>query len=117
MKAVGLVFLYDRNLGEPEVVSKDFSEFFSGVSENLVKEGLMALHDLKRIIDNQLIFWGGIKENFEQITEDDEAIGKLAWQVFTSNSKVGISEEVRSLVYDGSKAPWEFTLMACVVYK
>lgn len=117
MKAVGLVFLYDRSLGEPEVVSKDFSEFFSSVSENLVKEGLLTLPDLKLIIDNQLIFWGGIKENFEQISEDDEAIGKIAWQVFTSNSSVKISDEVKSLVYDGSKSPWEFTLMACVVYK
>jgi hypothetical protein len=117
MKSIGLVFLYDRNLGAPDDVSKKFSEFFSFVSENLVLEGLVELPKLKEIIDSRKIYWAGIKQNFDTILEDHDAIGKIAWKVFSDYSGIEPSEEVKSLVYGSDKAPWKFTLLVCVLYE
>jgi hypothetical protein len=118
MKAIGIVMLYDRRVGDPQEVSrKFFGENFSIVSEGLVSQELIDLIQLKDILDSKSIYWGGIKENFEKLLEDDEAIGRLAWKVFNDQSGKEASDEVKSLVYDGSKAPWKFTLMACVLYE
>ncbi|NHJ23333.1 MAG: hypothetical protein EAX89_02070 [Candidatus Lokiarchaeota archaeon] len=117
MKAIGIVFLYDRALGTPELVSKDFSAQFSNVSENLVLEGLLELPDLKFILDNKNIFWGGIKENFQEIQENENMIGRLAWRIFKDYSGIESSEEVKSLIYKANDAPWNFTLMVCVLYE
>ncbi|GAI79145.1 unnamed protein product [marine sediment metagenome] len=92
MKSIGLVFLYDRNLGAPDEVSKKFSKFFSFVSENLVLEGLVELPKLKEIMDLGKIYWAGIKQNFETILEDHDAIGKIAWKVFNDYSGIEPSE-------------------------
>jgi hypothetical protein len=116
MKAIGLVFLYDRNLGPPKEVSRRFSEFFPRVSENLVLEGLLELSNLKDIMDFKRIYWAGIKENFETISKDEEMIGKVAWKVFSDYSGIEPSDEVSSLIYSGKKASWGFTLMVCVLY-
>ena len=88
MRAIGIVFLYDRTLGEPEVISKQFSKHFSDVGENLVLEGLMDLTALKEILDMKRVYWGGIKENFLGLLNDDDSIGKIAWKVFFDNSKI-----------------------------
>ena len=117
MAAIGIVILYDRSLGSPEQVSKDFSSHFSVVSENLVLEGLIELPNLKKILDNKHMYWAGIKENFQKIQEDEEMIGKLAWKVFKDHSGIEPSEDVKSLIYDGKLAPWGFNLMLCVLYK
>jgi len=118
MKAIGIVMLYDRQVGEPQEVSKNFfGENFSLVTEGLISQELIDLIQLKNILDSKSIYWGGIRENFENFLEDDEAIGRLAWKVFNDQSGKEASDEVKSLVYDGSKAPWKFTLMACVLYE
>lgn len=118
MKVIGIVMLYDRRVGDPQEVSRNFfGENFSIVSEGLVSQELIDLIKLKDILDSKSIYWGGIKENFEKLLEDDEAIGRLAWKVFNDQSGKEASDEVKSLVYDGSKAPWKFTLMACVLYE
>jgi hypothetical protein len=117
MKAIGLVFLYDRNLGKPEEVSKKFSEHFAFVSENLVMESLLNLAELKEIIETKKIYWAGIKEKFKEIVNDESSIGKLAWKVFKDFYGKEPSEEVKSLIYDANQAPWDFTLMACVLYE
>ncbi len=118
MKAIGIVMLYDRRVGEPQEISKNFfGENFSIVSEGLVSQELIDLIQLKEILDSKSIYWAGIRENFEKILEDDEAIGRLAWKVFNDQSGKESSDEVKSLVYDGLKAPWKFTLMACVLYE
>ena len=67
--------------------------------------------DLKRI------YWAGVKENFSELIDDDEAIGKLAWKVFVDNSRIEPSEEVKSLIYEKQNAPWGFSLMICVLYE
>jgi hypothetical protein len=117
MEAIGIVFLYNRKLGNPEDMSENFIEYFSGVSENLVGEQLLSLIDLKNILDSKRIYWAGIKENFSEIKESNEMIGKLAWKVFSDFSGIEPSEEVKSLIYEKSDAPWNFTLMVCVCYK
>lgn len=117
MKAIGIVFLYDRSLGTPEEVSKKFIKHFPQVSENLVLEELLTLPNLKEIMDSKLIFWAGIKQNFNEIVKDTEAIGKLAWKVFSDQSAKETSEEVKSLIYEKEKAPWNFTLMTCILYE
>ena len=117
MKAIGLVMLYDRRLGAPGKVSTEFNEFFPQVTENLVKEDLMELPELKEILDAKRIFWGGIKENFKEMLANEQSIGKLAWQVFHSHTDEEASDEVKSLIYDGSQAPWEFTIAVCVLYE
>ncbi|TFG08801.1 MAG: hypothetical protein EU539_01235 [Promethearchaeota archaeon] len=110
--------LYDRKEGNPDEISKKFfGEHLSLVTENLVKQGLIDLPELKEILDNKSVYWGGIKQNFEEILASDDAIGKLAWKIYHDQTGIeATSEEVKSLIYDGSKAPWKFTLMACVVY-
>ncbi|MBN1801220.1 MAG: hypothetical protein JW891_06910 [Candidatus Lokiarchaeota archaeon] len=117
MKAIGIVLLYDRNIGAPQEVSSVFSEFFPQVTENLVKEGLLTLPELKEIIDSKSIYWGGIKENFKEFLLDEDSIGKLGWQVFNKHSGKDPLDEVKSLIYDGNKAPWNYSLVACVLYE
>ena len=117
MKAIGLVFLYDRNLGAPGEISKKFSEYFPSLSENLVLEDLLSLPNLKEIIDSKKIYWAGIKENFSVFLEDNDMIGKLAWKVFSDYSGNEPSEEVKSLIYNAKRAPWGFSLMTCVLYE
>ena len=117
MHAIGLVLLYDRNIGNPNDISKQFSSHFANVGENLVLEGLLELPALKEIIDMKRIYWGGVKENFIELMGDDEAIGKLAWKVFVDNTKIEPSEEVKSLIYEKQNAPWGFSLMICVLYE
>ena len=116
MRAIGIVFLYDRTIGEPQDISKKFSMHFSDVGENLVLEGLMDLTDLKEILDTKRIYWGGIKQDFQELLNDDDSIGKIAWKVFFDNSKIEPSEEVKILIYEKEKAPWNFSLMVCVLY-
>ncbi|MFX1296138.1 MAG: hypothetical protein ACFFD2_14975 [Promethearchaeota archaeon] len=117
MKAIGLVFLYNRMEGNPEDISTRFSKYFTQVGENLVSEGLIDLPQLKNIIESKHIYWAGIKDQFLEILEDEEAIGKLAWNVFRDFSGIEPFDEVKSLVYDGDETPWKFILMACVLYK
>ncbi|MBD3194250.1 MAG: hypothetical protein GF317_04290 [Candidatus Lokiarchaeota archaeon] len=114
--ATGIVFLFNMEEGTPEDVSKDFSDYFPSVTENLVRQGLLELAELKEIIDNKKVFWGAIKKNFDKVVEDTDAIGDLAWQVYKKHTKQDPSDNVRCLIYDGSQAPWNFTLMACVLY-
>ena len=117
MKAIGLVFLYDRKEGSPQDISTKFISHFSNVTENLVLEGIMNLPELKEILEMKRVYWGGIKQNFLEIQDDETLIGKVAWKVFTDNSGIEPSEEVKSLVYDEKDAPWKFGLNACVIYE
>ncbi len=115
MKAEGIVFLYDRKLGNPEQISKQFSEHFSEISENLVKENLLSLSDLKSIMDNKTIFWGGIKQNFEKILLDSDAIGTISWDVYKSHTGKECSEDVKSLIYNNDENSWNFPLIVSVL--
>ena len=117
MNANGIVFLYNRNIGNPQEVSKSFSKYFSKVTENLVSQHLLGIVELKEIIDLKRIFWGGIRENFTELLSNEELIGQVAWKVFKENSGIEPSDEVKILIYDDKKVPWNFTLMVCVIYK
>ncbi|MCJ7651102.1 MAG: hypothetical protein MUP85_21035 [Candidatus Lokiarchaeota archaeon] len=117
MKAIGLVFLYDRNEGSPQEVSTNFITHFSNVTENLIFAGLMELPELKEIMDTKRIYWGGIKQNFAEILREEETIGKLAWKLFSDNSGITPHEEVKSLIYEKENSPWNFTIMVCVLYQ
>jgi hypothetical protein len=117
MKAIGIVFLYDRILGAPEQISKNFSSHFSKVSENLVLEGLIELSELKEILDTKKIYWAGIKKDFQELQKNENMIGEFAWKVFKDYSGIEPSEEVKSLIYKANYVPWNFTLMTCVLYK
>ena len=117
MKAIGLVFLYDRKEGSPQDISSKFISHFSNVTENLVLEELINLPELKDILEMKRVYWGGIKQNFLEMQDDETLIGKVAWKVFTDNSGIEPSEEVKSLVYEEKDAPWKFGLDACVVYE
>jgi len=116
MGASGIVFLFDMEEGQPDDVSTKFSEYFSGVSENLVREELLELVELKEIIDSKRIFWGGIKKDFSTVVENPDMIADLAWKVFKKHTEEEASEDVRVIIYDSSDAPWGFTLLACVLY-
>ena len=117
LKAIGIVFLYNRNLGAPEEMARNFSEDFTIVSENIVLENLVKLPDLKEIMDNKRIYWAGIKENFNDIIKEEDSIGKIAWKVFKDHSTIEPSDEVKSLIYNGDKVSWNFPLMVCVLYQ
>jgi hypothetical protein len=41
----------------------------------------------------------------------------LGWKIFKDHSGIEPSEDVKSLIYDGKLAPWEFNLILCVLYK
>ena len=116
MKPVGIVFLYDRKEGNPTDVSKKFADHFSTVSEDIVKEKLIDLPSLKGIMDQKAIYWGGIRKNFDKVAEDEEAIGEMAWQVFNNHTGMECSEEMKSLIYDGKKAPWHFPVIVAVLF-
>ena len=116
MKAIGIVFLFNRNIGTPEEISKKFSDYFSMVSENLVKEGLMDLVQLKDVLDAKRIFWAGIKEDFEKLHEDSNLIADLSWNVFKNHVNLEASEDIRTIIYNGSDVPWKFSLITSVLY-
>ena len=116
MNAIGIVFLYDRIMGAPDIVSKEFSEHFPGISEDLVKSKLLELSELKPILDSKMIFWGGVTEKFYDFLEDDEVLGGIAIKVFEKHSPLKTSDEVKCLIYDREKVPWKFTIAVCVLY-
>lgn len=116
-KAIGIVFLYNKEEGDPEEVSTELSDHFSDITQNLVNQELLGLPDLKEIMDDKKIYWGGITRDFEKIIEDNEAIVNIAWEVYNRHTGIEPSDEVKVLIYDGNKAPWNFTLMACVLYE
>lgn len=115
MKPTGIVFLYNRNIGSPKDVSKKFSQYFADMTENLVKEGLLDLPALKEIIDLKSIFWGGISKDFDKVLGDSEAIGSIAWKIFYDHTKREASDDIKSLVFEESAAPWKFSLIVCVL--
>lgn len=117
MNAIGIVFLYDRKLGTPEEISGKFKDHFSQVTENMVKEELLDLPELKKIIDSKNIYWGGIRENFNEILNDSDTIGKLGWMTFKNHTNIEAKDEIKSLIYDETQAPWGYTLIACILYE
>lgn len=117
MNAIGIVFLYDRNMGSPEEMSGKFKDYFAQVTENLVKEGLLDLIELKRIIDSLNIYWGGVRENFNDILKDTDTIGKLGWMTFKNHTNIEAKDEIKSLIYDEGLAPWVHALIVCVIYE
>ena len=117
MKAIGIVFLYDRVMGAPDVVAKEFSDYFPRISEDLVKTDLLNLAELKEIMDLKKIYWGGIKEGFYELLEDEMSIGGIALKIFDQYSKLKASDEVKSLIYDAEQVPWNFRIAVCVLYE
>jgi len=114
--AIGIVFLYNKEEGSPEKISKELSEYFSDITKHLVNQDLLGLPALKEIMDEKKIYWGGIKKDFKKTLGDNEAIGSIAWEVFNQHTGIEASDEVKVLVYDAEQAPWNFALMACVLY-
>ncbi|TXT67262.1 MAG: hypothetical protein BAJALOKI1v1_140030 [Promethearchaeota archaeon] len=117
LEPLGIVFLFNMDEGKPEEVSKRFSEQFSGVTETLVRQGLLELVELKKILDEKKVYWGGIKKDFEKVLQNSDMIGDLAWQVFQNHTNIEASEDVKALIYDGEQAPWNFSLIVCVLYE
>ena len=72
---------------------------------------------MKDILDLKKVYWAGIKENFFEIQNSHDLIGKIAWKVFNDFSGIEPSEEVKSLIYDQEVTPWKFSLFVCVIYK
>lgn len=116
MNALGIVFLYDRVMGAPDAVSKEFSEHFPGISEDLVKSKLIDISQLKLIIDSKMIFWGGVTEKFYEFLDDEVVLGSIAIKVFEKHSPQKTGDEVKCLIYDREQAPWKFTIAVCVLY-
>ena len=117
MNAIGIVFLYDRVMGGPDTVSKEFSEYFPGISEDLVKTKLLKISDLKPILDSKMIFWGGVTEKFYEFLDDDVVLGGIAIKVFEKYSSQKAGDEVKCLIYNREQVPWKFTVVVCVLYK
>ena len=117
MTAIGIRFLYDRKLGAPEDISRNFSKYFPEITKNLVDQKFLSLPELKEIMDSKHIFWGGIKEKFDEILIDNDSIGLVAWQLYKNQTGIEAVEDIKSLIYDGSKAPWKYVLIISVLYK
>jgi len=118
MKPIGIVILYDRKEGAPEELASKFAgEFYSQVTENIVKERMLALGDVKDILDSKSIFYGGIKESFKELVTNPEGLGKIAWKVFNNHTGKEPIDDVKMVIFDGDKVPWHHTIAACVVYE
>ena len=117
MKAIGMVFLYDREIGSPEEVSKDFSKYFASVNENLVLNNVLNLVDLKEILDEHRIYWAGIKDIFLEVINNDELMGSIAWKVFVDKSGIKPSDQINVVFYDKNEVPWKFSLLTCIFYE
>ena len=117
MKPIGIVILYDRKEGAPEEMSSKFAgEFFTQVTENMVKEGMLEIGDIKEILDSKLIYYGGIKESFNQLVNNPDGLGQIAWKVFNNHTGKEPRDDVKMVIFDGEKVPWNHTIVACVVY-
>ena len=117
MKPIGIVILYDRKEGAPEELSSKFAgEFFSQVTENLVKARTLDIGDIKVVLDAKQLFYGGIKESFIELVENPEGLGKIAWKVFNNHTGKEPLDDVKLVIFEGDKVPWNHTIAACVVY-
>ena len=118
MKPVGIVILYDRKEGAPEEVASKFAgEFFSMITENLVKEKMLEISNIKEILDSKLIYYGGIKDNINDFIANPETLGQIAWKVFNTHAGKEPLDEVKLIIFEGNKVPWNHTIAACVVYE
>jgi len=117
MNAIGIVFLFDRKLGSPEEMAEKFKDNFSQVTENLVSAGLLDLPGLKKIIDSKKIYWGGVRENFDEVLGDSDIIGKLSWITFKNHTNIEAGDDIKSLIYDEGLAPWGHALIASILYE
>lgn len=117
MIPIGIVILYDRKEGAPEeMASKLAGEFFSQITENIVKERMLEIGDIKDILDSKLIYYGGIKESFKKLLDNPERLGQIAWKVFNNHTGKEPIDDVKMVIFDGQKVPWNHTIVACVVY-
>jgi len=116
MNAIGIVILYDRVMGDPEVVAKEFSEYFPGISEDLVKSKLLEISELKTILESKRVFWGGVKEKFYEFLDNYDFLGILAKEVFEKHSPLKAADEIKCLIYDREQVSWKFTIAVLVLY-
>ncbi len=118
MKPIGIVILYDRNEGPPEeIASKLAGESFSQVTENLVMERTLDVGDIKVVLDAKQLFYGGIKEGFNELVNNPDGLGQIAWKVFNNHTGKEPLDDVKMVIFDGEKVPWKLTIVACVVYE
>jgi len=117
LKPIGIVILYDRKQGAPEELSSKFAgEFFSQVTENLLSQKLLEMGDIKEFLESKLIFYGGIKDDFDGLVYNPDSLGQIAWKVFNNHTKKEPIDDVKMLIFDGEQVPWEHTIAACVIY-
>jgi hypothetical protein len=117
MKPIGIVILYDRKEGAPEELSTKFvGDFFAQITENLVKERTLDIGDIKEVLDSKQLFFGGIRESFNDFVDNPEGLGKIAWKVFNNHTGKEPIDDVKMVIFDGEKVPWKHTIAACVVY-
>ena len=117
MKPIGIVILYDRNEGAPEEMAAKFAGvFFSQVTENIVKERMLDIGDIKDILDSKTVYYGGIKESFKELESSPEGLGQIAWKVFNNHTGKEPLDDVKMVIFEGDKVPWNHTIVACVVY-
>jgi hypothetical protein len=118
MKPIGIVILYDRKEGTPEELASKFAvEFFSQVTENLVKARALDIGDIKIVLDLKQVYYGGIKESFNELVENPDELGKIAWKVFNNHTGKEPIDDVKLVIFEGDKVPWNHTIAACVVYE
>ena len=117
LKPIGIVILYDRKEGTPEELSSKFAaEFFSQVSENVIKEKMLSLGEMKELLDSKMLFYGGIKEKFDEFTNNPEVLGQIAWKVFYDHTGKEPIDDVKLVIFNGDNVPWNHSIAACVLY-
>ena len=117
MKPIGIVILYDRKEGAPEEMASKFAgDYFSQITENILKERMLEIGDIKDILDSKLIYYGGIKESFRELLDNPEGLGQIAWKVYNNHTGREPTDDMKMVIFEGDKVPWNHTIAACVVY-
>ncbi len=120
MEPRGLVFIFNKKVGDLEFVTKEIMPYIPNMVDNLVKEGYVSYKEqFDTITDNNGVCWARIEDSkFKNITENEQThLAEIAIKTFYSNNpEVKISDEIKAIHYDGTKAPWKFDLILTVIY-
>lgn len=115
---VGLILIYQKNVGSVEKVTEEIKPYLAGIVKNLSDEGFITKkEDFDKILDGEFVYFARVDDgDFQQIKQDKTSLGAMAMDVYKMNTEVEPNEDVDVISYDGKKAPWKFNLFVAVVY-
>ena len=115
---VGIVFMYDKAVGDVQKVTDKLKPFLTEIVRNLVGSGYIKGKDeFERIFDGEFVYFSRLAaSDLKKMMSDESLIANTALDVYKYNTEVEANEEVNALHYPKEESPWGFDLLVAVVY-